>query len=226
MHGRSRDEAKYRVNLEAIELSLRDLQQSFPSINQRLKDRRDELDDEVIGNILEGYAFVDAAVASGVDMFAMGNLSCFLELNTIVLCGTDPLRRAVCRDMIEATSTRFYEQTGGGIRDIVEWYALHRKEDVWRRAAGIYIRVLSEPQLFIEGNHRTGGLIVSYILASEGYPPFVLTKENAKAYFDPSSLIKRTSKHSLAMLVRMPRIKKRFAKFLKTQSDKRYIVAV
>jgi hypothetical protein len=50
-------------------------------------------------------------------------------------------------------------------------------------------RGVSEPQLLIEGNHRTGALVLSYILAREGRPPFVLTAENAKAYLDPSTLI-------------------------------------
>jgi hypothetical protein len=49
----------------------------------------------------------------------------------------------------------------------------------WKRAAGVYVRTLSEPELFIEGNHRSGALVMSYILAREGYPPFVLTAENA-----------------------------------------------
>jgi hypothetical protein len=38
----------------------------------------------------------------------------------------------------------------------MEWYALHDSESVWKRASGVYIRVLSEPQLFLEGNHRSG----------------------------------------------------------------------
>ena len=89
---------------------------------------------------------------------------------------------------------------------------------MWRRAAGVYIYILSEPQLFIEGNHRTGALVLSYILAREGRPPFVLTAENAKAYLDPSTLITETRKHSLRAF-RIPKIKRYFAKFLKEQSD-------
>ena len=104
-----------------------------------------------------------------------------------------------------------------------EWYRLHRDESVWRRAAGVYIRVLSEPQLFIEGNHRTGALIMSYILASEYRPPFVLTVENAQGYFNPSTLITKTKKTSLSMLYRMPAIKKNFAAFLKRQASNAFL---
>jgi hypothetical protein len=70
---------------------------------------------------------------------------------------------------------------------VMDWYALKEGKSVWRRAAGVYIRILSEPQLFIEGNHRTGALIMSYLLAREGRAPFVLTDDNAREYFNPRS---------------------------------------
>ena len=91
-------------------------------------------------------------------------------------------------------------------------------------AAGVYIYILSEPQLFIEVNHRTGARVLSYILAREGRPPFVLTAANAKAYLDPSTLITETRKHSLRAF-RIPKIKRYFAKFLKEQSDQNYLIA-
>jgi Fic family protein len=75
--------------------------------------------------------------------------------------------------------------------------------------------VLSEPQLFIEGNHRTGALIMSWLLAREGKPPFVLSVDNAKAYFDPSSIAKSLRKHSLRMMLSRPKLLKRFAALLK-----------
>jgi hypothetical protein len=98
-------------------------------------------------------------------------------------------------------------------------------ESAWKRAAGTYVRILSKPQLFIEGNHRSGALVMSYILVSEGKPPFVLTVENAAAYFDPSSVIRDTAKKSPTAMYRFPGIKKRFAKFLANQSDANYLLA-
>ncbi|WP_232470147.1 MULTISPECIES: hypothetical protein, partial [Methylococcus] len=59
-------------------------------------------------------------------------------------------------------------RTYKGIEGLMDWYALHRRESPWERAAGVYARVLSKPQLFIEGNHRSGSLIMSYILAQGG----------------------------------------------------------
>jgi len=52
------------------------------------------MDDSVIRNMMAGYALVDEVVAAGIDLFAMGNLKYWLELNVTVLCGIDPVERA------------------------------------------------------------------------------------------------------------------------------------
>jgi hypothetical protein len=182
------------------------------------------MEDSLVVNLMSGYEFVDALVAERIDLFAMGNLKLFLEMNAIVLWGRDEQSRVEAARHLEATEKRFYEQDGGGIRDIVEWYALHRKESPWRRAAGVYVRMLSEPELFIEGNHRTGALVMSYILACEGRPPFVLTATSAKAYLDPSTLVTEIRKHSLVAAFKLPKIKRYFAKFLKEHADGKYLL--
>jgi hypothetical protein len=82
-----------------------------------------------------------------------------------------------------------------------------------------------ERELFIEGDHRSGALVMSYILAREGRPPFVLTAGNAKAYLDPSTLITETRKHSLVALFRLPKIKRYFTKFLKEYADRKYLLS-
>ena len=66
---------------------------------------------------------------------------------------------------------------------------------------------------------------MSYILARGGLPPFVLTAENAKAYLDPSTVITETRKRSLVALFRLPKITRYFAKFLKEQADRKYLIA-
>ena len=87
------------------------------------------------------------------------------------------------------------------------------------------MRILSQPQLYFEGNHRTGALMMSYVLARDGKAPFVLTVQNAKAYFDPSSLIKETQKTPTTLLMKLPRMKKRFAHFLETHANPQYLEA-
>jgi hypothetical protein len=211
--------------LAAIEAALRDLQAHFPEINKLLKSRRDAIEGSLIANMMAGYELVDSLLAQDLDLFAMGHLKLLLEINATVLWGRDEQERAPAARHLAATEKRFYEQEGGGIRDIVEWYTLHQTESPWRRAAGVYVHMLSEPELFIEGNHRTGALVVSYILAREGRPPFVLTAASAKAYLDPSTLVTETRKHSLVAAYRLRKLKRYFAKFLKEHADWRYLTA-
>ena len=213
------------LNLPAIETSLRRVQQEFESINQRLSWQRDPMSDMVVDNLLAGYAFVDVLIDSGIDVFSMGQHKYLLELNSIVLCGPDREPRAELSRHIEATNKRFYDEPGGGIEDIVEWRARHLDQSVWRLAAGLYVRTLGKPQLFIEGNHRTGVLMASYVLLRNGKPPFVLTVENAMAYFDPSTVIRNTSKLGPMALFRLPGINQRFARFLEDQADPGYLLA-
>ena len=199
------------------------MQAQFPRINAILKSPRDRMDDAIVENMLAGYTAVDNLLARKVDLFSVANLRQFLELNATVLCGVKPQTRVEAAQHLAATEARFYEETDGGIRDIMEWYEMHAKEGAELRAAGVYIRVLSLPELFIEGNHRTGALIMSYILARDGHPPFVLTVDNAQAYFDPSTLITKRKKKSLTLLFEMPRLKRNFAEFLHSQAKARYL---
>lgn len=220
----SSKEMGFLLNLPAIESSLRRVQREFESINQRLSWQRDSLSDVVIENLLAGYTYVDVLIDWDIDLFAMGKHKYLLELNNIVLCGPDQSLRAEFSRHIEATQSRFYDEPGGGIEDIVEWRARHLNASVWKLAAGLYVRALSKPQLFIEGNHRTGVLLTSYILLLAGKPPFVLTVENALAYFDPSTVIRNTSKLGPMALFRLPGINKRFARFLEDQADPSYLL--
>ena len=213
------------LNIAAIAASLRRVQGEFASINQHLRGQRDWMDDMVVENLLAGYGYVDVLVEWGIDVFAMGNHKYLLELNNIVLCGPDRELRSQYVKHIAATQNRFYEKPGGGIEDLVAWYGAHSGWTVWRLAAGLYVRMLSKPELFIEGNHRTGVLLASYLLLRAGKPPFVLSVENAAAYFDPSSLIQNINKNGLIGIFRLPVISKRFARFLEEQADFNYLCA-
>ena len=201
------------------------MQREFARINEQLRPPRDPLADDVVNNMVAGYELVDHLAANEIDPFVMGNLKYLLELNTIVLCGTDPVRREEYTRHRQTTEERFYEAQHGGIQDLVEWYESRRGDSPWTLAAGIQVRLLSRPQLFVEGNHRTGALAMSYILVRADEPPFVLTTENAVAYFDLSTVIQNTEKQGLAMLFRSPGLIRRLASFLQEHSDRRYLRA-
>ncbi len=208
-----------RFNLESIEQSLREVQRKWPVLNQQLKHPRERIDDEVVENLLSGYTLVGQLLTSNIELFAMGNSRHLLELNVRVLCGANEQKRQEYTKHIQATKRYFYGRTDAGIQGLMEWYALRRHRSVWHKAAGLYIYVLSEPQLFIEGNGRTGTLLISYFLAREGKKPFVLTTANAKTYFEFSALVKALPRNSLLNLFRLPVLRNRIADFLKTQND-------
>lgn len=213
-----------RIDLQSTWNSLLDVQKAFPDINKQLTACREPMFDEVIENMQAGYAYVDDAISRGIDLFDDRHVHCLLELNHIVLCGLNPKVRKESRKHIKRTSERFYEQRKCNIDEILGWYQSHRHESVWKRTSGVYIRILSQPQLFFEGNHRTGALIMSYLLVREGKPPFVLTVDNAVAYFNPSTLIKQTTKTPMTLLVKLPKMKKIFAMFLQAQEDKKFLL--
>jgi hypothetical protein len=200
------------------------VQREFEVINQQLSWQRDPMSDEVIENLLAGYTYIDILIDLDIDVFAMGRHKYLLELNNIVLCGPDQELRAEFSRHIKTTESRFYDEPGGGIEDIVEWRARHLDQSVWKLAAGLYVRALSKPQLFIEGNHRTATLMASYVLLRNGKPPFVLTVENAVAYFEPSTMLRNTSKLGPIALFRLPGINRRFARFLEDQADSSYLL--
>jgi hypothetical protein len=211
------------LNLPAIDAALRRLQSEFPHVAGGLRPPRDPLSDDVVQNLLAGYAYVDWLAASDIPLFAMGHLKHLLELNRIVLCGAGTAGAGEYARHLMATERRFYEQRDGGIRDLVEWQARRERESVWKRAAGAYVRIVSKPQLFIEGNHRTGALVMSYLLVREGQPPFVLAPESAAAYFDAATAAQDVHKQSLTMVVRLPGLRGRLARVLAEDADPRFL---
>jgi hypothetical protein len=213
------------LDLAATEASLREVEAHFAHINPHLDSPRDRLDRGTVDYMMSGYAFIDELIEDKIDLFSLGQLRLFLELNALVLCGRDEQVRLDSARHLAATDQYFFDNVDGGIRDVVEWHALHANQSAWMRAAGVYIRILSEPELFIEGNHRTGALVMSYILARDGRPPFVLTVEDAKEFLDWSTLFTTKRKTGVLLRWQMPWLKRRFAEFLQAQADPRFLRA-
>lgn len=210
--------ATRRLDLAAIESALRDVQQRFAELSKYFTEPRDPFTDEVLHNVLDGYALIDDYVARDINLFDLQQVDLMLEINATVLCGRDPARRVEFAEHLNATEKHFFNNVEGGIKDLYNWYNAYHSESVWKRAAGVYVRILSRPQLFIEGNHRTGSLIVSYLLMRAGLPPFVLSLTNAEGYYNPSSVIRNSAKHGVKALYELPKIKKKYAAFLEEQS--------
>lgn len=216
--------SKTKLDLKAIEKSLRDVQRDFDRINATLDTPRDPLSDRVLENLLAGYRYLSGLLEKNVDPFGRGSSQHLLKLNFLVLFGDCDPSSTECEKQLALTERRFYDDASfGGIRAFMNYLADHKDDGVWRLAAGAYIQILSEPQMFIEGNHRSGALIMSALLCRKGKPPFVLTPNNAKQYFDPSSLVKSCRKHSLRALVSIPKLRKRLANLLAEQADCQFL---
>jgi hypothetical protein len=207
------------LDLRRIDEELRKVQRHFPIINAVLNCRRDEFTNIVRRNMLAAYEFLDAAVDDDVDLFSEQGLEVLLQLNHLVLLGRGYDRRAF-GGHIELTRQQFFANFRRYVKPIRRWYRKHEAANPYKLAAQVYVGVLSQPQLYQEGNHRTGSLIASGILLQNGCPPFVLTRQNAVAYFNPSSTIKFTDKRTIRGKVRLPKYSRDFREFLQRNVDR------
>lgn len=212
-------DTRTRLNIEAIRSSLIETQQNFDKINATLTVQRKAPSIQVIDNVVAGYAKIDEYIANDVDLFKIGNSPLILELNHIVLYQHANISIEEDKSQFKATKRHFYEAKHGGIGQLMEWLAIHQSSNVWRRAAGVFTHVLSQPQLFLEGNHRTGSLLMSYILMREGYAPFVLSYANAKHFFEPAEMIKKGRKKTFDEYYHLPKQTRKFAKLLRSELD-------
>lgn len=209
-------------NTVAIERSLEGVRLVFDQINDRLDNRREPLTKLLIANILEAYEYLNGLLSKNFDLFSPAGLYSMLELNHIILCGADQRTRIEYHIHIQETRKRFQSI----MKDIYQWYLKKgRNQETFKKAANFYVRALSQPQLFLEGNHRTENIIINYLLLSEGFPPFILSVENALEYFNPSTGIKFSSKLNLLdNVTTQPGFAKDFKKMLERNVDERYLL--
>lgn len=214
-------------NLNAVEQSLLDVEKNWRKIDDELDrkkiGRRDAPFDSVIRTrMLAAYNYLDHLLRKGVAPFSMEGISEILELDNLVLYGTDFTLRLQYNQAIVANSEKFNKN----IEPIEKWYLKHMKGQPHplKVAAEVYVAVLGHPQLFIEGNHRVGSLISSWISMYNGRPPFVLSPKNAIAYFAPSAEIKKfADKSTWRGRQRLPKYRECFKKFWEENIDPQYV---
>lgn len=210
-------------NVPTIADSLFAFREAFPTINDRLAIRREELTPEMVENIVEAYRYLNSLLAKKMDLFTPAGLHGLLELNHIVLCGTDRTTRAQYYAHLEETRKSFLRQ----IRPIKDWVLRKRTgNDPYHLATGFYSRMLSRPQLFLEGNHRTGNIVLNYLLVSRSIAPYIVKTRNADIYLDISGDIKFTDNGNyLDTALRMPGHRNRFRAFLRQEVDNTFLEA-
>jgi hypothetical protein len=145
-----------------------------------------------------------------------------VEINHLVHYGLDYSLREEYLKAIDATIEKFSRQ----IVPIRKYYKkkTDQKASVSKIASEVYIAILGQPQLFIEGNHRSGSVIASWINLINNKPPFVLTVENAVSFFQPAQEIKKFNKRSRwRSLTKLPKHKKDFEIFWKKHCSMQFV---
>lgn len=216
-----------RLDLARVDHSLRDVELHWREIDDELARRRigrkdAPFDSALRARMLSAYAELDRLLADGIEPFSEPSLAGMLLLNECVHYGTDRALMAEYARAIEATREKFSRQIG----PIAAWYSRHRRrgDHPYKLAAEVYVAILGRPQLFVEGNHRTGALIASWVNLAHGRPPFVLSVENAVAYFAPSAEIKSfADKSTWRGRARLPKYRGAFERFWERHVDARYL---
>ena len=214
-------------NLNTVEQSLLDVQKNWEKIDDELDrkkiGRRDAPFDTVIRTrMMAAYTHLDTLLRRGIAPFSIDGISEILELDNLVLYGTDFGLRLMYNQAIVANSEKFHNN----IEPIEKWYRKHMKGEPHplKVAAEVYVAILGHPQLFIEGNHRVGSLVSSWISMYHGRPPFVLSPQNAAAYFEPSAQIKKfADKSTWRGRQRLPKYRKCFKEFWEKYIDPKYV---
>ncbi len=217
-----------RLNLERIDTSLKTVELHWSQID-------DELDRRGIGRkdtpfstavrmrMMSAFQYLDALLAQQVPPFSRDSIRHMLTLNERVHYGTDQSLMAEYAAAREATAEKFYQH----IWPLQDWYERHTAQGDYplKVAAEIYVSILGYPQLYIEGNHRTGSLIANWISVYHGFAPFVLSVDNAIAYFAPSAEIKNlANKSTWRERARLPKYRKSFLAFWERHIDSQYLI--
>ncbi|MCG8570359.1 MAG: hypothetical protein MJB14_09490 [Spirochaetes bacterium] len=212
---------KYLFNLEEIEKSLFSVYKNFDQINSKLSIKREDMTECMVTNIVEAYRFLNQLLRSNIKIFSKAGLYSLLEFNHIVLCGANFKKKYEYHSHIMATRTKYQKN----IVHLFKWYQNEENSlKGYKLASGFYFRQLSQPQLFIEGNHRTGNLLMNYILLSQNKLPFIIDQHTAHNYFELSGAIKFSDKlNMLDKYFKLPGLGKELSKFLKNNSSDKYI---
>lgn len=217
-----------RPNLKEIEKSYSMVLKDWKNLDDLLDDKKigrkdTPFDQQLMDNMMLAWEHMDH-ILKKKDYNLMGATGGpdLLEVNNCVHYGVNAKLRKEYRKAIQATVEKFSGQIG----PIRKYYKkqLVGKSSAEKVAAEVYISILGMPQLYIEGNHRSGSIVASWINMVHGKPPFVLTTENALAFFKPAQEIKKFNKKSMwRSVTKLPKYKKEFRKFWVRHCDKRFV---
>ncbi|MEI7719156.1 MAG: hypothetical protein WCI72_04765 [archaeon] len=218
---------KLELDLGEINLSLLKVEKRWPEIDNELDKqkigRKDiPFDRQVREQMMCAYEYVNQILSEEIVPFSLESFSRMLELNNMVHYGKDYTLRLEENKAILTSRKKFYDHIGV----LEKWYRKHKKrgDHPLKLASEIYVGIVGYPQLFVEGNHRTGSVIASWIDVYNGYAPFILSPDNAISFFKPSSEIKHFSdKSTWRGRLKLPKYKKSFREFWEDHIDDKYL---
>ncbi len=201
----------YRPDLKKIEASYFQVLKEWKNLDDELDlqniGRKDTpFDKALMENMLIAWDYMDYFIKKkDYDLFSTRGGPDMLEINHRIHYGLNTQLREEYKKAIAATTEKFSSQ----IEPIRNFYRKNKmtKTSPNKVAAEIYIAILGMPQLYFEGNHRSGSIVASWINLVNKKPPFVLTVDNAMAFFKPAQEIKKFDKKSVwRSLTKLPRI--------------------
>ena len=220
------DAVTCRLELSEIDGALVQVELAWSRIDAELRrlkiGRKDPFTAFLRSNMLTAYAYLDGLLAENVAPFSPAGFDHMLVLNNRVHYGTNAELMTEFERAIESNAEKFNTL----IDAIAAWYWKHASQGdhPHKLAAETYVSIVGQPQLFIEGNHRTGSLIASWINLYAGYPPFVLSVQNAVGYFAPSEAIKQFADRSTWRgRRRLPKYRKSFRTFWEQHLEEKYV---
>lgn len=167
--------------IEGNTLTLRETKVVLEGITVGGKSIREHLEARNHGDAIE---FLEEIVSKGepVDQWQIKNL------HGLVLKGIDDAEAGRYRSenvAISGASTTppSFLHLDEEMTSLIEWYMSASDTHPIRRAAELHTRFV-EIHPFIDGNGRTGRLLMNFELMKSGYPPAILLKEDRLRYYD------------------------------------------
>lgn len=213
-----------RFDLPAIGEALLGLSHRLHRVNRRLDNHHVGLDETSVNRLVQGYALLDHYLADRAPLFCLGQSMLVLALNHCVLFGRENIANPEYAAAFDASESHFYGAGGhGGIAKLFDWYLAHEKAPVWIRAAGVYLHTIGPPQLFVEGNHRTGVLLANHVLGMSNEPPLVIDHEMAPFWFRKTEQIRSRRRQLLDPTTWMRSAEAELGAVIRTHVSTRYL---
>ncbi len=217
----------YKPNIKEIEKAYLDVFNHWEEIDNLLDQnkigRKDTpFDQGLMDNLICAWDYLDFFIKKkDYDLLSKRGGPDMLEINNRVHYGLNTTLRSEYRKAISATAEKFTRQ----VKPLRSYYSKKTRNQVsaTKIAAEIFISIVGQPQLYIEGNHRSGAIVSSWINLVNNRPPFVLTVENAISFFKPAQEIKQFDKTSRwRSLTKLPKYKKSFREFWLNHCSERF----